>query len=75
VLSEARDALARQAIPATGFSPIGDPADEILRAATAFGADLIVLGARSLGPVKLMVFGSVSTKMMHDAECDVLIVK
>ena len=38
-------------------------------------AELIVIGARSLGTVKRLVLGSVSTKVMHDANCDVLIVK
>jgi nucleotide-binding universal stress UspA family protein len=34
-----------------------------------------VLGARSLGTVQRLVLGSVSTKVMHEADCDVLIVK
>jgi nucleotide-binding universal stress UspA family protein len=50
-------------------------ADEILKAAKQFEAELIVLGARSLGSVERLVLGSVSTKVMHDSDCDVLIVK
>lgn len=75
VLAEARDVLHANGIVATGFGAVGDPADEILAAARAFGAELIVLGARSLGPIKRLVLGSVSTKVMHDADADVLIVK
>lgn len=75
VLYAARDALEREGIAATGLAPVGDPADEILRAARHVEADLIVMGARSLGSVKRLVLGSVSTKVMHESECDVLIVK
>ena len=75
VLSAARDQLGREGMGASGFAPIGDPADEILRAATAFEAELIVIGARSLGTIGRFVLGSVSTKVMHEAGCDVLIVK
>ncbi len=75
VLSAARDTLARAGIAATGISPVGDPADEILAAARAFEAELIVIGARSLGRVGRLVLGSVSTKVMHESDCDVLVVK
>jgi nucleotide-binding universal stress UspA family protein len=75
VLGGARDILEQAGISATGFAPIGDPAHEILGAAASFEAELIVIGARSLGTVKRLVLGSVSTKVMHDADCDVLIVK
>jgi nucleotide-binding universal stress UspA family protein len=75
VLYAARDALEREGIAATGLGPVGDPADEILKAAKHYEAELIVLGARSLGTVQRLVLGSVSTKVMHEADCDVLIVK
>jgi nucleotide-binding universal stress UspA family protein len=75
VLESARDMLRESGIAATGFGAVGDPADEILATAQAFGAELIVLGARSLGTVERLVLGSVSTKVMHQSECDVLIVK
>ena len=74
-LSGARDALAGAGVSATGFAPVGDPADEILAAAKAFEAELIVIGARSLGTVGRLVLGSVSTKVMHESDCDVLVVK
>jgi nucleotide-binding universal stress UspA family protein len=75
VLSGARAALEREGISAAGFTPVGDPADEILAVAKTFEADLIVVGARSLGTIGRFVLGSVSTKVMHEARCDVLIVK
>jgi nucleotide-binding universal stress UspA family protein len=75
VLFAARDVLDRAGIATTGLAPIGDPADEILKAAKQLEAELIVMGARSLGPVERLVLGSVSTKVMHESGCDVLIVK
>jgi nucleotide-binding universal stress UspA family protein len=75
VLESARDTLVRAGISPTGFGPVGDPADEILATAKSFRAELIIMGARSLGTVKRLVLGSVSTKVMHEADCDVLIVK
>ena len=75
VLFAARDLLERAGIAATGLAPVGDPADEILKAAKQVDAELIVMGARSLGTIERLVLGSVSTKVMHEASCDVLIVK
>jgi nucleotide-binding universal stress UspA family protein len=75
VLFAARDVLERAEVAATGLAPVGDPADEILHAAKQFEAELIVMGARSLGTVERLVLGSVSTKVMHESGCDVLIVK
>ena len=75
LLFAARDVLAGAGIAATGFAPTGDPADEILATAKAFEAELIVLGARSLGTFGRLVLGSVSTKVMHEAQADVLVVK
>src|SRR5215210_1416721 len=55
VLFEARDVLDRAGIAATGLAPVGDPADEILKAAKHLEAELIVMGARSLGTVERLV--------------------
>ena len=76
ILEDARAALERTAgISAAGYAPVGDPGEQILATAKAFEAELIVIGARALGTVGRLVLGSVSTKVMHEAECDVLIVK
>jgi nucleotide-binding universal stress UspA family protein len=52
---------------------VGDPGSEILDAART--ADLIVLGARGLGPLGRLVIGSVSERVLQHADCPVLIVK
>jgi nucleotide-binding universal stress UspA family protein len=75
LLFDARDTLETEGITSTGYAPVGDAAEQILAAAKEFGAELIVMGARSRGTVERFVLGSVSTKVMHEAECDLLIVK
>ena len=74
-LEEARTLLAESGIQARSATPVGDAAAEIVRVAEESGADLVVLGARGLNPVKRLVLGSVSTKVLHEAPCDVLVVK
>jgi nucleotide-binding universal stress UspA family protein len=74
-LQAARETLERDGMTATGYVAVGDAAAEILRTANVFEAELIVLGARSLGVVGRAILGSVSTRVMHGAGCDVLIVK
>jgi nucleotide-binding universal stress UspA family protein len=75
VLAEAKDVLAQHGIDAPTASPVGDAATEIIRTARDSKADLVVLGARGLNTLKRLVLGSVSTKVLHDAPCDVLVVK
>jgi nucleotide-binding universal stress UspA family protein len=41
---------------------------------TAKDADLVVVGKRGLNPLQRLVLGSVSSKVIHRAECDVLVV-
>jgi nucleotide-binding universal stress UspA family protein len=74
-LAEAKALLAEGGIDARGAAPVGDAADEIVRIAKESGADLVVLGARGLNPLKRLVLGSVSTKVLHEAPSDVLVVK
>jgi nucleotide-binding universal stress UspA family protein len=53
----------------------GDFADEIMDAADAHLADMIVVGSRGLGPLRGAVLGSVSQKVLHYAGQAVLAVK
>ncbi|HEY2326105.1 MAG TPA: universal stress protein [Gaiellaceae bacterium] len=52
----------------------GDVVDEVCRVAREQDARMIVVGAHGWGPIHRMVFGSVSTGVMHGAPCPVLIV-
>lgn len=52
----------------------GDPAEVLVEEAQRVGADLIVVGnVRMQGPSRIL--GSVGSKVLHSAPCDVLIVK
>jgi nucleotide-binding universal stress UspA family protein len=53
----------------------GDPADEIIRLANIYAADLIVIGSRGLTGMRRIVQGSVSSQVVEEANCSVLVVK
>jgi nucleotide-binding universal stress UspA family protein len=53
----------------------GDPSEEIIRLANIYQADLIVIGSRGLTGVKRIIQGSVSSQVVEDAPCSVLVVK
>lgn len=69
-LSDLRDA----GFTADGSVREGDPAGEILSAATGHAAEVIVVGAGHSRPVETLVLGSTSTKILHTAPCSVLVV-
>ncbi len=55
---------------------VGGPAGRaILAVAREIGADLLVAGSRGRGAVGRTLLGSVSTELVHDAPCDVLVVR
>jgi len=47
----------------------GDPADDVLARADAFGADLIVTGRRGLGDLRGLMLGSTSQSISTRAKC------
>ncbi|MEH2160178.1 MAG: universal stress protein [Nostoc sp.] len=53
----------------------GDPAEEIIRLANIYNADLIVIGSRGLIGMKRIVQRSVSSQVVEEANCSVLVVK
>ncbi len=53
----------------------GDPAEEIIRLANIHQADLIVIGSRGLTGMTRIVKGSVSSQVVEEANCSVLVVK
>jgi len=53
----------------------GDPAGEIIKAAEAVSADVIVMGSRGLGQLGGLILGSVSERVLHGARVPVLIVR
>jgi nucleotide-binding universal stress UspA family protein len=53
----------------------GDPGSEICRLAEEAGADVVVVGARGLGPIRRAILGSVSDYVVRHAPCPVLVVR
>jgi nucleotide-binding universal stress UspA family protein len=53
----------------------GDPAEEIIRLANIYKADLIVIGSRGLTGMNRIVQGSVSGQVVEEAHCSVFVVK
>lgn len=53
----------------------GEPAEEIVRLANIYKADVIAIGCRGLTGVKRILEGSVSSQVVADAHCSVLVVK
>jgi nucleotide-binding universal stress UspA family protein len=51
----------------------GDPVRKLLEAAE-IGVDLLVLGSRGFGPVMRLLIGSVSSRVIREAACPVLVV-
>ena len=47
----------------------------LVQQAREAGADLIAVGTRGLNAAQRALLGSVSTKVVHHAECDVLVVR
>lgn len=50
---------------------IGDPAETITRYAHTQGADLIMMPTHGYGPFRSLLLGSVTAKVLHDAQCPV----
>lgn len=53
----------------------GDAAEEIIRLANIYHADLIVIGSRDLRGIKRILEDSVSSQVVADSPCSVLVVK
>jgi nucleotide-binding universal stress UspA family protein len=74
LLREARTILGRRRLMARYVATSGEPAEELIEAAHAIDADLIVVGKRNHNTLQRLVLGSVSTRVVHQARCDVLVV-
>lgn len=54
---------------------VGEPAEEIVDLARLEAYDMVVMGSRGLSPMKELLLGSVSNRVLHTAPCPVLIVR
>jgi len=75
VVARAVEVAAEAGITASSSVREGIAADEICEAARDLQAALIVIGAHGWGAFKRLVFGSVSTGVLHHAACPVLVVR
>jgi len=74
LLDRVQSLLPMHAGPSTKHLRIGSPAEVIVSTAEEQKADLIVMGARGLGPVKERLLGSVSHRILTLARCATFIV-
>jgi nucleotide-binding universal stress UspA family protein len=49
----------------------GDPASILVDYAHSHGCDLIMMPTHGVGPFRALLFGSVTSKVLHDAQCPV----
>jgi nucleotide-binding universal stress UspA family protein len=77
--AELADAMAREltalGIPATAESREGDPAAEIIAAADACDADLILVGTHGRTGLRRLFLGSVARNVLHHADASVLVAR
>lgn len=75
VMSRTGRVLDEAGVAYTARREIGSPAEHIVGIAEREQADLIVVGSHGLSGVKLLLLGSVSDRVVHQAHCPVLVVK
>lgn len=72
-VEEAQALLSERGIQGEAVEAQGDPGTVVVEASK--DADLVIVGSRGLNPVQRLLLGSVSSKVVHRAECDVLVVR
>jgi nucleotide-binding universal stress UspA family protein len=75
LLQEARDELQRRGIRVQTHEAAGDPGEAIIEEARDSDADVVIVGTRGRSRVVRLLRGSVSTKVVQGAPCDVLVVR
>lgn len=74
VPGDARRHLQARHVEARYHEPAGEPAERLVQVAQDVGADLVVVGRRNRGPLRALL-GSVSSRVVRRADCDVLVVR
>jgi len=74
-LEKARNAFINEGLPVQTELLEGEPADTIIKYALEQKIDNIIIGQRGLGALKSFVLGSVSQKVLHNANIPVTIIK
>jgi len=71
ILAGAQARLERFHFDGTPVVSVGDPAFEIAQYAEKNGVDLIMMPTHGYGPFRRLLLGSVTAKVLHDAECPI----
>lgn len=74
VAREARRHLQGRHVEARYHEPTGEAAEQLVGVAHDLGADLVVVGRRDRSPLRALL-GSVSSRVVRRATCDVLVVR
>jgi nucleotide-binding universal stress UspA family protein len=75
LLKESIQDLEQLGLTTTAILRRGDAATEIIECAREENTDLIIVGSRGLSAFRSWLLGSVSRKLVHYADCSVMIVK
>ncbi|CAH9121233.1 unnamed protein product [Cuscuta epithymum] len=75
LLDKATDICKKYGITAETVMEAGDPKEAICQAVEKMNIQLLVLGSHSRGALQRAFLGSVSTYCVHNANCQVLVVK
>jgi nucleotide-binding universal stress UspA family protein len=74
-LGQATELLQSRGVRARGEEALGDPAHQILEEAGRREVDLIIVGSHGKRFVERVLVGSVSGKIVAQADCDVFVVR
>lgn len=72
-IQAAAEVVERHGLTHTDVVEHGAPANVILDAVAAQDVDLVVVGSQGHGAVQRFLLGSVSTRVLHHADCAVLV--
>ena len=77
VIATIEDRLREEGVEHQILQPVRghEAANEVLRAADEYSADLIVIGLRRRTPVGKLIMGSTSQQILLEADCPILAVK
>lgn len=72
---EAVDYLSSHSVPCSPLEKIGDPSEQIVNTARELGCSNILMGTRGMGNFGNLLLGSVATKVIHNSELPVTLIK
>ncbi len=75
ILTQAKEQLPSDFPQAIQIHQVGHPVNVILESARSAKSHLIILGAKGLGPIKELVMGSTSHRVLMHAPCSTMIVQ